>query len=117
MAMPCRRVVAQQNESCQTDGRRGVSSGGFGNDLLRAQAWNLANNLAAQVFVGDDPAVTGRSQWQKAGDRLLDHGLLAVKRQQLFGPPLAAQRPEAGAAAAGENHGIEIGSGLLHKFR
>ena len=39
---------------------------------------------------------------------LLDHGLLAVKRQQLLGPALPAQRPETSAPAAGENHGMEI---------
>jgi hypothetical protein len=41
-------------------------------------------------------------------DRLLDHGLVAIQRQQLLGPPLTAKRPEAGATASGENYGIEV---------
>ena len=49
------------------------------------------------------------SQRQQPRNGLLDHGLLAVEREQLLGPTLPAQRPEAGAAAAGQNHGIEIG--------
>ena len=56
-----------------------------------------------------------RGKRQQARDRLLDHGLLAVERQQLLGALLAAQRPEARAAAAGKDHGIEIGV-LSHGF-
>ena len=52
----------------------------------------------------------GRSQRQQSRHRLLDHGLLAVERQQLLGATLPAQRPEARAASAGKNHGMEIGS-------
>ena len=32
----------------------------------------------------------------------------SIERQQLLGAPLAAQRPEAGAAPAGENHGMKV---------
>jgi hypothetical protein len=39
---------------------------------------------------------------------LLNHGPIAVERQQLFGALLPAQWPEARAPAAGENHRIEI---------
>jgi hypothetical protein len=34
--------------------------------------------------------------------------LAAVKRQQLFGSTLAAQRPEASAAASGKDHGMKV---------
>jgi len=34
--------------------------------------------------------------------------LLAVKREQLLGALLAAERPEASAATAGKNYGIEV---------
>ena len=57
----------------------------------------------------------GRSQRQQPRHGLLDHGLLAVERQQLLGATLPAQRPEAGAAAAGKNHGMEIC--LSHSLR
>ena len=50
-----------------------------------------------------------RSQRREARDRLLDHGLLAVEREQLLGALFAAERPEAGAAATGQDYGIEVG--------
>jgi hypothetical protein len=39
---------------------------------------------------------------------LLDHGLLAVKREQLLGAFFSAERPEARSPAAGKNDRIEI---------
>ncbi len=44
----------------------------------------------------------------EAGDGLLDHGVLAIERQQLLGAPLAAQRPKARASASGQDYGIEV---------
>ncbi len=75
----------------------------------------LAQNLAPQMLVGDDPETRRRSQRQQTRDRLLNHGLLAVERQQLLGPALPAQRPEARAAAASENHGMEVC--FSHKYK
>ena len=57
------------------------------------------------VMIQNFPAA---SQRQQTRHRLLDHRLLAVERQQLLGPLLAAQRPETRAATASQNHGIEI---------
>ena len=73
-----------------------------------AEPRKLARDLAPQMFVGDDPESRRRGQRQQPRHGLLDHGLLAVKRQQLLGAALPAQRPEAGASAAGKNHGMEI---------
>ena len=73
-----------------------------------AESRKLAHDLAPQMFVRDDPETRRRSQRQQPRHGLLNHGLLAVERQQLLGPALPAQRPEAGAAAAGKNHGMEI---------
>ena len=50
----------------------------------------------------------GAAMGSKARDGLLDHGVLAVEREQLLGAALAAQRPEARAAAASQDHGIEM---------
>ena len=61
-----------------------------------------------RVFVRDDPKTARRSERQQARNRLLDHGLLAVEREQLLGPALAAQRPKTRAPPAGENYRIEI---------
>src|SRR5262249_18301942 len=56
---------------------------------------------------GDDPESLLFPQRQQALHRLLNHGLLAVQRQHLFGQPAAAARPETGPAASSQNHGIE----------
>ena len=44
----------------------------------------------------------------EALDGLLDHGALAVQRQNLLGVGAAGAGPEAGTAAAGENHRTKI---------
>ena len=59
-------------------------------------------------MVGDDPKVLLASEWGKTRDRLLDHGVLAVEGQHLLGETLATERPEARAAAAGEDHGMKV---------
>ncbi len=104
-------IEVEQNERSQTDGGRRVAPHRLGQNLPGAEARKLARDLAPQVLVGDDPETRGRSQRQQARHRLLDHGLLAIERQQLLGATLPAQRPEAGAAAAGKNHGMEVGFG------
>ncbi len=62
-----------------------------------------------KILVGDDPELLGRCKRKQPRHRLLDHGLFAIEREQLLGALSPAERPEAGAAAAGQNHGIEIG--------
>jgi hypothetical protein len=42
----------------------------------------------------------------------LDHRVLAIKSQQLFGAALATERPKARAAASGKDHRIEVGTRL-----
>ena len=53
----------------------------------------------------DDPL--GRRASEQATRRLLEQRLLAEQPHQLLGHGVAAQRPEAGAGTAGENHGHE----------
>jgi len=60
----------------------------------------------AQVFAVDHS--------QRALYRLLNHGLVAIQRQQLLGTAFAAERPEARAAPSSENDGIELGLSFLH---
>src|SRR5438132_451673 len=45
---------------------------------------------------------------QQPRNRLLNHGLLAIQREQLLSTPLAAQRPKTCAAASSEDHGIKL---------
>ena len=73
---------------------------------LSRGSWRMISRRKCSLVMIQKRA--GRGQRQQPRDRLLDHGLLAVERQQLLGPTLPAQRPEAGAAPAGENHGMEV---------
>ena len=101
-------IVTKQKKCRQANGGRGVASDRLGDDLLRRKLRKLAQDGGAQVVIGDDPETARRGHGREARDRLLDHGLLAIEREQLLGAPLAAQRPEARASAAGENDGIEV---------
>ena len=75
--------MTKQEKRGQADGWCGVASGGLGDDLLRWKFRELTLDGLAQVVVGDDPETTGRGDRLQARDRLLDHGLLAIERQQL----------------------------------
>jgi hypothetical protein len=50
----------------------------------------LLQNCRPQIFVGNDPELFSRGELQKPRDGLLDHRLLAVKREQLLGALLPA---------------------------
>jgi hypothetical protein len=49
-------------------------------------------------------------------DRLLDHRLLSVEREELFRTAFAAERPKARAASSGEDDGIEILLKFFHSI-
>jgi len=102
------RILAFDQKCCEANGWRGIACGGFGEDLFVAQSWELRGDHRLQVVIGDDPKVFLACERSQARDRLLDHGAVAVERQHLLGKALAAERPEARAAAAGKDHGMEI---------
>ena len=60
------------------------------------------------IFIGDNPEMIGGSQWIQPPYGLLDHGLLAVERKQLFGTLSTAERPEASTPPPRQNHRIKI---------
>ena len=68
----------------------------------------LVGDLVGQEFVGDDPGVVRAGQRLEPLDGLLNHGALAIEREHLLGAGAAGARPEAGSAAAGENHRTKI---------
>ena len=66
-----------------------------------AISWARYSLVMTQVF-------SRRAEGLEALDGLLDHGALAVEGQNLLGMGAAGAGPEAGAAAAGQNHGTKI---------
>src|SRR5208282_3779186 len=65
-------------------------------DLLRRKFWKLTQDGGAQVVVGDDPETAPPGHGCEARDGLLEHGLLAIEREQLRG------------SAASEDYWIEV---------
>jgi hypothetical protein len=100
--------MAQQQKRRQADGRSGISPGRLGHNLPRRELRKLPQNRRPQIIVCDNPTALCRRERQKSRQRLLDHGLFAVEREQLLGSPLSAQRPKPRAPAAGQDHGIEM---------
>ncbi len=101
-------IAAQQDERRQPDCGRGIAPGRLGDDLVARQLRQLLGDRRAQVGVGDDPKMLAVGERQQALDRLLDHAVAGViEREQLLGAALAAQRPEARAASASEDDGME----------
>ena len=104
----CLLYTSQQKKCRQTDGGSRVPSRRLGDDLLCRELPKLTQNGGAQIIVRNYPETTRRSHGRKARDGLLNHGLLAIKRKQLLGAALAAQRPKARASPTGEDYGIEV---------
>ena len=101
-------IAVRQDECSEPDGWRRVAPHRFGQNAFRAKLRELPHDLSPQMLIGDHPEARRRGQGQQPSHGLLDHGLLSVERQQLLGATLPAQRPEARAPAAGENHRMEV---------
>ena len=103
-------ISALENERGESDRWSGVAADRLGNDLLLFHFCKLTQDFRARVFVCNHPDLLRGRKGQQARHRLLNHRLPTIKREQLLGALLAAQRPETSATAAGENHGIEVGA-------
>src|SRR5262249_11993009 len=101
------RIKPRKDECRQSNCRCGVSGHGLRDNLLLRYALELSADGFDHVFVGDDPKAIFRSQRQETQHSLRDHGLLAIKGEDLLGHAAAAARPESCAAAACQNHWIE----------
>jgi hypothetical protein len=100
--------MAQQKKCREPDGGSGIASNGLRDNMLRRKLRKLAHDSCPQIVVGNDPKIAWRGHRCEACHGLLDHGVLAIQREQLLGATLAAKRPEARAAASGKNYGIEV---------
>jgi len=106
-------ILALDEEGRQSAGRGGVARSRLLNDLTGGHALQLVGDLVGQVFVGDDPDLLRPNQRLEPLDGLLDHGALAVQRQNLLGVGAARTGPEAGTAASGKNYRAKI-RGVRH---
>ena len=86
----CIRILTQQQERRQSNGRCSVAANRLGQNLPLRQLRQLLQNRRPQIFVCNDPEVLGLRQWQQPRHRLLDHRLLAIQREQLFGALFSA---------------------------
>ena len=101
-------MFAQEKKRGESDRGCGVPPYRLGKHLRLRQLRKLFQDRGTKIVVGNDPELLRRGQRQQPRHGLLDHGLLAVERQQLLGTFLPAQGPETRAAAAGEDYRIEV---------
>jgi hypothetical protein len=101
-------ILPLDDEGGQSAGRSGVAGHRLLHDLSGGHTLQLVGDLACQVFVGDDPGLLRRGQRLEPLDGLLDHGALAIQRQNLLGVGAAGAGPEARTAASGKNHRTKI---------
>src|SRR5438132_456900 len=87
------------------------------NNLRSAQLRKLTRNFPQQIFVGNYRKLAGGRERQQTRHSLLNHGLLAVEREQLLSAALATQRPEARTASACEDYRIKIRFGHVQMFK
>ena len=88
---------------------RGVACGRLAEDVGSRDLRQLTSDRLVEQRVGDDPDVVCRGERQQTVEGLLDHGAVPVKGEHLLGTSLAAARPEACTAAAGQDHRRERG--------
>ncbi len=81
---------------------------GFLHNLRGGHALQLVRDLVGQILVGDDPGLIQSGQRIEPLDSLLNHGALAIERQNLLGAGAARTGPEAGTTASSKYHRSEI---------
>jgi hypothetical protein len=111
----CVRILAQQDECSESNGRCRVSTDWFCDHLLSRkprESWRKISPQQSPLVMIQK--LTGLSKSLHTMNRLLNHRLSSVEGQQLLRAPLAAERPKARAAPTGENDGIKIGLNPFH---
>ena len=98
-------ACAQMNRG-EADRGGGVAADRLGEDVRCGDARQLLRTAAACSALVTTQTAVGRKQRRKARDGLLEHGLLADDIEQLLRRARAAARPEARAAASGEDDGV-----------
>ena len=93
-------------ERGQCDGGGGVAADGFGEHATSRGSGQLLAYFGGLLGVGDRPDSFRRNEGPQTRDGLLQHGVFADDIEELLGRARAAARPEAGAAASGENDGV-----------
>ena len=96
---------ALHDHSGERAGRGGIAGAGFAQNALVRDLRKLLRDGLGEQLVGDDEEALGGGDGTEALDRLLDHGFRAGERENLLGAGTARARPEARAAASGEDYG------------
>lgn len=99
-------AVARQPGGSQGDGRRGIAAFRFKQGLVGAEG--MVGLALGVVLFGDDEDMLARDQRMQAADGGFEQGVAAINGEELLWQLLAGERPQAGAAAAGENYGLDI---------
>ena len=101
-------IAPQQQECRQSNRRRCIPPDRFRQNLGRISRGNCFTISARRSsLVMTQKRRSGR-QRQQPRHRLLDHGALAIEREQLLRASPSAERPEPRSPASSKNHGIEI---------
>ena len=93
--------------NAEGDGGGGVAFGGFAEDVFSRQG--IAENGADFDFlfpVGEDEDIFPGDQAVEPVHGLFEQGLAAKELQQLFGPGVTTEGPEASAAASSKNDSV-----------
>ena len=102
------RIPGGDQADAEGDGGRGVALGGLGEDVFRREhGGERADGILLQG-IGENQDVFQRNQPVEAADGLLQQRSVAEKIEELFGLVIAAERPEAGAGASGEDQGVGV---------
>ena len=101
-----RAGFAQQVNGGQANGGGCIAADGLGQDMRGRDFRRLAADGGGLFAVGHDPEIGGFEQGRETGNGLLQHRFASDNVEQLLGLARAAARPEAGAAASGEDDGM-----------
>jgi hypothetical protein len=112
----CIRRGLLQQESGEASSGRCVARCRLAEHLIGRHLIQLNADCRGEQVVGDDPGIARRRERQQAVQGALDHGALAIQREHLFGACLPAARPEARAAASGQDDGTELGLAAHRPF-
>lgn len=102
------RIRRLDESDAQGDGGSRVTADGFGYDVVRGDVRRLAAHFRLLQMVGQDEDVLPGNEAVQPVDGLAEQGVLTDDIQELLGAVVPGKRPEARAAAAGQNESILI---------
>ena len=109
------RIAGQDDVRSEPKRGRGVASCGLRDDLRERHTRQGAAHLALNLRARENVRAAGWDHARNPIESLFEECLLSEEAEQLFWLPATAERPEARAAAPGQDNGVSVVKGAVRR--